>query len=512
MDRLTPDKQLSVVNIPSTRISSGEEFSIFDAVTGDSGELARDIVRMGADKVLGHCSVRSCGNLRSVERAEIESLGSMVDTMNERLESGAVNPTCIGLLGPVGSGKKFMAKNLSGQVGERWPIRELDYNARVMQLEDLTNACHKIRDNVAENYLTIVTFENVECLLESDNALRNELTAMMRDGTFKDNGHERGVGRCLLLFLVNQEPPALESTPTPTNAEFRLRRATDDADLLDNLHGIVTLRGPNQTSPQDKLFAIRRALMLRQLLLDRHPHLNLNGAIKIDEQVLYALLFVPSYKHGLRSLDKIISTSRLSGRTKFDVSALPPEEQIQLHVDGRTFMSYLRAPKLPPTLRERLAEGLFERYKKQREFMATTPEQKKELESDRAMVDWDELPGELKESTRAQADDIPRKLRAVRCFMSDVKKPEPFVRVPEFSTEELDMLSEMEHERFNAERLQRQWKMGPRNSKNRLTPFIIPWRDLTQDWKDVDRVMVECVPKVLDKHGYYIYRKRESDE
>ena len=251
--------------------------------------------------------------------------------------------------------------------------------------------------------------------------------------------------------------------------------------------------------------------MIRQLLKERHTHLEVNGTMKIDDAVLHALLFVPSYKHGLRSLEKIISTSRLSGRSKFDISALPPEEQIQLHVDGRTFMSYLRSPKLPPTLREKLAEGLFETYKKQRELMANTDEDRKALQADRAMVDWDELPGELKESTRAQADDIPRKLRAVGCFMLNEERTDPLVKIEGFSSEELDMLSEMEHERFNAERLQRQWRMGPRNSKQRTTPFLVPWQDLTQEWKDVDRVMVECAPRVLAKAGYFIYRMRDGE-
>ena len=511
MEHLTPEKSLSTVNIPSTKISSGDSFSVFDSLTGDLSEIARQVVTVGPDRALARCSVRCFGDLQSVDRVEQESLGSIVDTMNERLKSGNVSPTCIGLLGPIGSGKKFVAKNLSEQVGETWPIRTLAYNARIMRLAEITNMCHTIRDNAAENTLTVVSLENFEALLEGDNNLLDEFTAVMRYGTFKDEGHERAVGRCLLLFLVNQEPPTLDTTPTPTTADFKLRRVVDDAALLDNLHGVVNLSGPNQTGPQDKLFPIRRGLMLRQLLNERHPHLNVNGTMKIDDAVLHALLFVPSYKHGLRSLEKIVSTSRLSGRKKFDVSALPPEEQIQLHVNGRTFMSFLRSPKLPPTLRERLAEGLFETYKKQRRLMAKTDEEQKALQSDRSMVDWDELPGELKESTRAQADDIPRKLRAVRCFMLNEVRSDPLIHVPEFSSEDLDMLSEMEHERFNAERLQRQWRMGPRNSKQRTTPFLVPWRDLTQEWKDVDRVMVECVPRVLDKAGYYIYRMREGE-
>jgi hypothetical protein len=467
MDKLGPEKNIASVTVPSSRISSGDSFSIFESLTGDSNEVARQIVTQGPERALARCPVRRFGNLQSVDRTEQESLGSVVDTMHERLESGNVTPTCIGVIGPIGSGKKYVAASLSEQVGAKWPIRILTYNARVMQLNELTNVCNTIRDNEAENFLTVVSFENFEGLLESDSPLLDEFAALMRYGSFKDSGHERSVGRCLLLFLANQDPPMqIASTSTPTAGDFKrsltmmsseIRGRADESALLDNLHGVINLLGPNQAGPGDKGFAIRRALMLRQLLKDRHPHLNVNGTIKIEDAVLHALLFVPNYKHGLRSLEKIISTSRLSGRAKFDVSALPPEEQIQLHVDGRLFMGFLRSPKLPPVLREKLAEGLFETYKKQREIMATTPEKKKELLSDRSMVDWDELSGELKESTRAQADDIPRKLRACNYFMLNEDRSDPFIHVPEFTTEDLDMLSEMEHERFNAERLQRQW-------------------------------------------------------
>jgi hypothetical protein len=335
----------------------------------------------------------------------------------------------------------------------------------------------------------------------------------MRYGRFRDGAQDRTLGRCLLLFSANQEPPRFDSSPTPTHAEFNVSRAVDDTALLGNLHGVVTLLGPNQSGPQDRLYSVRRAFMLRQLLKERHPHLEVNGTIKIDDAVLHALLFVPAYKEGLHSLEKIISTSRLSGRAKFDVSALPPEEQIAMHVDGRTFMASLRSPKLPPVLRERLAEGLFERYKKQRENMADTPEKKRELLDDRSMVDWDELSGELKESSRGQADDIPRKLRAVGYFMVEGERnSDAMIEVPAFTKEDLDVLDEMEHERFNAERLQRQWRMGPRNSKQRTTPFIRPWRELEQEWKDVDRVMVEVVPQLLAKAGYKIYRMRQVEE
>jgi len=516
MELLALDRQHAAVSIPSARISSGERWSIFNSVTGDPAELARQIVTNGPEKALALCPVQQFANLLTVERDEQESLRAVVGAVRERLHSTTPQPTSVGILGPAGSGKKFTTMNVADHVAGDRPVQKLTYNARLLKSEDLIAACHTIRDHTASGQLTIVSFENFEAVLEQGHELLNAFLVLMRDGKFTDRGHVRNLGSPLMFFLINQEQGALSTTPTPmtpTVGDFRERPIIDESLLMDYLHGMVRVTGPNQTSAEDKTFSVRRAIMLRQLLKRKHPHLEAsNGIMKIEEGVLHALLLVPSYKHGLRSLEKIISTSRLSGRAKFDVASLPPEEQIQLHVDGRIFMSYLRSPKLQPVLRERLAQGLFETYKQRREDMCKNDEERAALESDRSMRDWDELSPELKESTRAQADDIPRKLRAMSCFMlNDTTRGEPLVPVPEFSTEELDVLSEMEHERFNAERLQRQWRMGPRNSKVRTTPFLVPWRDLTQEWKDVDRVMVECVPRILQKNGWMIYRMQDQE-
>lgn len=505
---IIPQRQFAVAAIPSGRISSGDSWNIFDAVTGDPTEVARLVVTHG-EKPLARSPLQRFGDLLSVERTEQESLRAIVDAVEERLSSYPSRPSSIGIFGPPGSGKKFVASNLARHFALNEKVKQLTFNARLLRLEDLIALCHTIRDHTAAGLLTVACFENFEAVLESKGELLNTFLVLMRDGLFTDRSHVRSLGHTLLFFLVNQEPPRLDSTPTPTAGELAGRQTVDDSMLQDCLHGIVRVAGPNQTSAQDKMFTIRRAMMLRQMLKQSFPHLEVNGQIKIDEAVLHALLLVP-LRHGLRSLEKIISTSRLSGRTKFDIAALPPEEQIQLHVDGRTFMSFLRSPRLPAALREKLAQGLFEAYKKKRRQMARTDAEKEALESDPSMYDWDELAPELKESTRSQADDIPRKLRAVNCFMLDQDRKAPLVHVPEFGVEELDMLSEMEHERFNAERLQRQWRMGPRSSNKRTTPFLVPWRDLTQDWKDVDRVMVECVPRVLATAGWKIYRMQDD--
>lgn len=484
MKDLVPDKIFSVVSISSGRISSGDGWNIFDALTGDAAEVARQIVTAGPEKALARCPTQRFGDLLSIQRNEQESLRAVVDAVHERVQSKIAKPTSIGIMGPPGSGKKFIASNLTEHFSASADVKHLVFNAQILRSEDLIALCHTVRDCSG---LAIVCFENFEAVLGPQNELLNDFLVLMRDGVFTDRARSHHIGSPLLIFLLNQETSMMEGVPTFTAAstDVRTQRSMDHSILIDYLHGVVRVAGPNQTGADDKMFPVRRAMMLRHMLMHKFPRLVKNGTIKIDDAVLHAVLLVPAYKHGLRSLDKILSTSRLSGRTKFEISALPPEEFIQLHVDGRVFMSFLRSPKLPASLREKLAGGLFEAYKKKRREMSRTPEEIEALESDPSMHDWDELAPELKESTRAQADDIPRKLRAVSCFMLDSDRTDPLVHISAFTTEELDMLSEMEHERFNAERLQRQWRMGPRSSGKRTTPFLVPWRDLTQDWKDV---------------------------
>jgi hypothetical protein len=505
---------ISVATIPSAQISSrdGESWNIFNVLTGDPAETARRIVTEGPDNPLAKCPVQQFGDLLSVERNEQESLRGVIDAVQARMQLDIKTPTSIGVMGPPGAGKKFVASNIAKHLAKHLPdssnVKILRFNSQLVRLEDITALCHEVRDHTVQGFTTVVIFENSEALMDSNDRKSKELLVMMQDGQYIDQGHTHAIGRPLLLFLVNTDSPTLDNLQTPVVREIKERRS-DDVNLLENLHCAIQIAGPNQTNLQDKWFPVRRAMMLRNMLVSDFPHLkNHDGSIKVDDAVLHALLHVPTYKHGLRSLSKMLSTSRLTDRkrTKFDISALPPEEQIQNHVDGRIFMSYLRSPKLPASLREKLAQELFATYKKKRVAMAQTEEKRRELETDPSMYDWPELAAHLKESTRAQADDIPRKLRAVNCFMVDTDRDEVFTRVHEFTSSELDMLSEMEHERFNAERLQRQWKMGARDSDQKRTPFLVPWEELSAEWRDVDRVMVECVPRALARNDWKIYR------
>jgi hypothetical protein len=80
--------------------------------------------------------------------------------------------------------------------------------------------------------------------------------------------------------------------------------------------------------------------------------------------------------------------------------------------------------------------------------------------------------------------------------------------VKAFTADELDLLAGREHERCNAERLQKVWRQGSQETTLQKQSFLKPRRDCDQKWKDMNRAMVECIPDILTlpSIGYQISR------
>jgi hypothetical protein len=91
----------------------------------------------------------------------------------------------------------------------------------------------------------------------------------------------------------------------------------------------------------DPLFSIRRAVMLHGLIKRNMPDIydKREKELDIEDGVLNALLYVPKYKYGTRSIEAIIKMSIPGDRKarSFTKSMIPPPEQIEIHVDAAEF-------------------------------------------------------------------------------------------------------------------------------------------------------------------------------
>ncbi len=149
--------------------------------------------------------------------------------------------------------------------------------------------------------------------------------------------------------------------------------------------------------------------------------------------------------------------------------------------------------------REILAQAFHQGYVIDQLAAGQTPEENKSL------VPWHHLPEDLKASNRDEADHVRTKLATIGCEL--VAKPYGMVELIAFTDEEVELLSELEHQRYLDERAAAGWTWGPvRDNEKRTNPSLVPWEELSEDFKGYNRDAVRRIPKVLAKADFEIRR------
>jgi hypothetical protein len=149
--------------------------------------------------------------------------------------------------------------------------------------------------------------------------------------------------------------------------------------------------------------------------------------------------------------------------------------------------------------RETLAQGIHADYVRRRRDDGADPD-------DRALEPWEALPETLRAANRAQAADLGRKLRTVGCELSPAADwiPPPLP----FTDSELEHLAMLEHQRWEIERRQDGWRPGPdRDPVRKLSPYLVPWENLPEEIKDLDRDAIRALPTFLARAGFAITRR-----
>jgi voltage-gated potassium channel Kch len=121
-----------------------------------------------------------------------------------------------------------------------------------------------------------------------------------------------------------------------------------------------------------------------------------------------------------------------------------------------------------------------------------------------AAVPWDELPLDLRELNRNQADHIATELDAIGCRIAPLLdiEAEPLA----LTADELEQLAVVEHNRWLAERRAMGWTLGPRDKDRRTNPNLLPWEQLGEDARALTREMVRQMPESLAAAGFAVHR------
>jgi hypothetical protein len=152
---------------------------------------------------------------------------------------------------------------------------------------------------------------------------------------------------------------------------------------------------------------------------------------------------------------------------------------------------------------ELVAITLHEEYVHQQKNLGHTPQTKP------AIFPWNELDEQYKESNRRQAYHVGVKLKTVGCGVTLLTDWD--AELIKFRPVEVETMAKMEHIRWMEEKKTEGWKYGPiRDDDKKIHPSLIPWEELTEADKEINRNFIRKLPHVLAQVDLQIYRLQSS--
>jgi hypothetical protein len=488
--------------------------------------IALRVAREGLEPVLKDVPIARFGPFVTVDRGEIEGFRSIRELIREYDRQRAPRPLSIAVFGPPGSGKSFGVKAVAKSTFDKDRVAPLEFNLSQMNgSSDLVDALHQVRDAGLRGKLPFVLWDEFDSDAGSEHFgwLRHFL-APMQDGSFQQGQIEHPVGKAIFVFAGGTSARLADFAGNSSD-EFRQAKGPD---FVSRLKGHVDVVGPDPRGGDpdaDPYYRIRRAILLRAMLGGRKT-LFKGGRLQIDSGVLRAFLEVGRYRHGARSLETIISMSTLSGKSRFERSALPAAKQLDAHVNAKDFLSLVERYVPEGDLLESLAEAAHLSYCKdmlaQGFSWSGSPEYLAEhgLKQPKpakkgphpSLVGYDRLPPDVKEQNRGNACDIARKLAFLGYSLrEDAPAGAPAVEFDP-SDPRVEQLAKEEHERWVRAKIRADWRRGPRDDEKRTHPCICPWEELSDEEKQKDRALVLGIPEIIAASGMTLARVEETEE
>ena len=498
-----------------------------DTYKDDLKQIAQEIVLQGPKKVLSSVPLGRFGGLLTVDRQEIESLRSIRSLVSEyAAQVHPKRPLSIAVFGPPGSGKSFGITQLASALmpGE---IEVVEFNlSQFGSTEELLSALQRVRDIGLSGKMPLVFWDEFDSAQGGDECgwLRHFL-APMQDGKFLHGGHVHPIGRAIFVF-AGGTCETLQQFGKDSTSERRKARKVPD--FISRLRGHLNVLGPNprkeQGAPEDKYFILRRAILLQSMLSREAKQLQPGS---IDKGVLRALLETRVYRHGARSMESIIATSQLAGKTHFERSSLPSEAQLDTHVDGQEFLALVQLLEFDASTLETMAKKVHDLFCEDLRdngyrYGPVTNDQEKTHGS---LVEYAQLREDEKQQNRDQVRQIPLKLATEGYYMIPARTGAPPV---EFAKDELERLAAMEHLRWMKAKIDAEWRYDPKTDKNKhLHECLLPWNksdpplpepyrsamgsdELPDKEKEKDRNAVRNIGQILHTAGFTIVKAREK--
>ncbi len=552
--------------------NSTGEWSLLSKTKWDYYSLAKEIALHGPMQAMQglNIPIAKYNHLVTVDRKEIEFLHHLQSLFTEYLQKQISQPLSIAVFGAPGSGKSFSIKQLAKSLGlPDHTIQPITFNLSQFNVDhpvDLYQALHAVRDISLSGKTPLVFWDEFD---SNELAWLRYFLAPMEDGEFQEGQLIHNIGKSIFVFAGG-------TCSSMEEFEVKAQKAVSEKgpDFLSRIKGFINVMGPNPvlpfgqippaaTSRQDETeqfiaaknadpeFIIRRGILLNSLLHIGFGKLFKDGELQIDDGVLNAFLLVPKYKHGSRSMQTVFKISQLFGKAKFNRSDLPPESQMDMHVDGELFYDLLsQKPRyfeggkafyylvneidLDEGVIDKIASGIHSVYSLV--FELEVMDDPLKITQDQFMAYYEKrkslpegLPADEVSQNYHNARKIPEKLAAVGFTILPVEARE---YADDLTQAEFEQVSRLEHLRWVRHHIDNGWRYAPEKNKAvKQHDALVAWDEeerqkveavygrsyaqkmgtepgatLSEYYRNLDRVITKAIPWILDSVGYKMVR------
>jgi RyR domain/ATPase family associated with various cellular activities (AAA) len=470
--------------------------------------LATQVVYYGTN-ILNTVPHAKFNSFITTDRHEIETLRRLKHFMIDYRENKKANkPVSFGVFGPPGAGKSFGVKQIAFEVFDESSWLEFNLSQFTAgSLSELYGAFHQVRDKVLAGTIPVVFMDEFD---SKKYEWLQYLLSPMQEGEFQEGQLKHKIGKCIFVFAgatsYTYESFGVfknDSEGNDAKKDFLLKKGPDFKSRLDAYFNVL---GPNQRildqeinapDPADISCPLRRAIFI-STKIKYEAYL----PAQIDPGLVNALLRVPKYIHGARSLDKLLSILQSPDKKSLNRSNVPADAQLSVYVDPDEFNKLLSDSQntliyLPI---EELAPAIHESFRK-------FNNEKKWPISERFDKPYESLDYEAKEDNIAAGKRIQEILAAVnlRIEKADLSMIIIDRTILDHINHHIELLSTLEHNGWMMQRFKFGWKYDKkRNDEKKLHNLLIPYSKLPNNEKEKDRNSIADYPERLKLVGYRI--------